>query len=281
MTICIAAICDSNRQVVVAADRMLTFPAPTNLEFETEESKIEELARSCVALASGSVACATEVLRNVKRKLEGNQKSEYGGASEILKEEYAALRLQKCFEQVVVPPLGLDFLEFMKKGLSLPNYLQAHAGIYQALVGQQQQFNLGVEFIVASVDNGGAHVSAIMHPGTLLLLDKPGYGAIGSGGIHATLCLSLCGQTGQKNLDETLYNVYAAKCAAEAAPGVGKETDIAVVDKDHVRHCDRPVLEELGKTFSASNKKELADLSKLVESYERQCKEKTEAGGDK
>jgi len=34
MTVCIAAACESGKKIVVAADRMFTFPYPTNLEFE-------------------------------------------------------------------------------------------------------------------------------------------------------------------------------------------------------------------------------------------------------
>jgi hypothetical protein len=35
MTVCIAAICDRGQKVVVAADRMFTFQAPLNIEFQT------------------------------------------------------------------------------------------------------------------------------------------------------------------------------------------------------------------------------------------------------
>lgn len=41
MTVCIAAICDGGQKVVVGADRMFTFQAPQNLEFQTPEKKIE------------------------------------------------------------------------------------------------------------------------------------------------------------------------------------------------------------------------------------------------
>ncbi len=37
MTVCIAAICEDGKKIVVAADRMFTAGAPVNLEFETEE----------------------------------------------------------------------------------------------------------------------------------------------------------------------------------------------------------------------------------------------------
>jgi hypothetical protein len=39
MTVCIAAVCDGGRHIVVAADRMFTVTAPVNLEFETGEQR--------------------------------------------------------------------------------------------------------------------------------------------------------------------------------------------------------------------------------------------------
>lgn len=45
MTVCIAAVCESGSKIVVAADRMMTYRQPLNLEFETEEQKIEQLGQ--------------------------------------------------------------------------------------------------------------------------------------------------------------------------------------------------------------------------------------------
>jgi hypothetical protein len=62
MTICIAAVCDGGKSIVVAADRMFTAPAPTSMEFETSEKKIEPLATGCVAMSAGNSAYATEII---------------------------------------------------------------------------------------------------------------------------------------------------------------------------------------------------------------------------
>jgi hypothetical protein len=45
---------------VSLADRIFTAPAPTSMEFETGEKKIESLGTGCVALSAGDSACATE-----------------------------------------------------------------------------------------------------------------------------------------------------------------------------------------------------------------------------
>jgi len=91
------------------------------------------------------------------------------------------------------------------------------------------QHNLNTEVLVAGVDDSGAHIFAVIHPGQLLPLATTGFGAIGSGGIHAAVRMSLAQHTKSASLVETMYNVYEAKRASEVAPGVGKLTDIAII----------------------------------------------------
>lgn len=272
VTVCIAAVCESGKKIVVAADRMLTFPFPTNLEFETEEQKIEELASSCIALVSGSTAFATEILENVRKKLGGNLSPEIDNVLEIVKGEYTRTRMAKIDEMVISASLGGDYSRFLQKGGTLPNYLQVQSSVYQQLFMLTQQFNLNTDIIVAGIDSIGAHISIVTHPGTILSLDKLGYGTIGTGGIHATICLSLSGQTSQKVLFETLYNVYAAKKASEKAPGVGEVTDVAVVEQGRIFRCAKSILDVLQQLFDESNKKQIPSYETLEKIYNEEHK---------
>ena len=61
MTICIAALCDRGKSVVVAADRMMTAPFLT-IEFDHPNAKIDVIGQRCVALSAGDVLAVTEVL---------------------------------------------------------------------------------------------------------------------------------------------------------------------------------------------------------------------------
>ena len=101
--------------------------------------------------------------------------------------------------------------------------------------------------LVAGVDETGAHLFAVTHPGVLLPVETMGYAAVGSGGIHAAVRLSL----GQHNkiaaLVDTVYNVYEAKKAAEVAPGVGKLTDLAIIKNGKVSFAGQPLIEALEK----------------------------------
>jgi hypothetical protein len=224
---------------------MFTASAPINLEFETEEKKLEPLAKSAVALSSGSSGAATEVLNETLARLSGSQTPIIAEVARLLNTAYVGIRASKAQETIVMPALGRDFGDFLTKGGTLPNYLQVQPGIYQQLVATMAQFNLDLEIIVAGIDATGAHIHRVTHPGTSYCLDKLGYDAIGSGGIHALTRLYLGAQTRHKGLLETVYAVYDAKRAAEVAPGVGKDTDLAVIDSSGISPGSRTVLDQL------------------------------------
>ncbi len=273
MTICIAAICEDGQRIVVAADRMFTSPAPVNMEFETEEKKIEPIAPNCVALLAGNSGLGTEVLLEVSRKVGGNQSPSMSDVAQWMTEAYISTRARKAEETHVVSSLGSDFATFRSKGASLPVYLQAQPGIYQQLVAVMNQFNMGLEILVSGIDGTGAHLAVVVHPGSHVWLDKLGYGAVGSGAIHALGRLHLAGQTRHRALAETLFSVYDAKKAAEVAPGVGKETDVHIIDKDKGhRECGKDELDALEKIRVEAGKKLSPSLGSVQTAVEERLK---------
>src|SRR5262249_1647518 len=91
----------------------------------------------------------------------------------------------------------------------------------------------------------GGHVFYLSHPGSLFCFDKLGYNCIGSGGQHAALRFSLGRYTPDRSLPEALFAVYAAKRAAEVAPGVGRETEMAVLSSAGTWNRSENLLSEL------------------------------------
>src|SRR5208282_768165 len=118
----------------------------------------------------------------------------------------------------------------------------------QQVLAMVMQHNMQAEALVAGVDASGAHLFAVTHPGVLLPMETMGYGAVGSGGLHAAVRLSLGQQTKVALILDTVYNVYEAKKAAEVAPGVGKLTDLAIIKGAKVSFAEAALLEVLEKT---------------------------------
>jgi hypothetical protein len=265
MTVCIAAACNEGKAMVVAADRMFTNPG-LSVEFETEEKKIEPLGRKCVAMASGNSVHATEILELTRLRL-ANQTPPIFQVATYLKEEYGKVRNRKAFETVVLPMVGMDFEQYQKANMPLPTYMDKQNQMYQNIAINSMNFNLGTDFLVAGIDQIGAQLAHVAHPGVLSPLGKLGYAAIGSGANHAMLRLSLDKQSRHRGIYETLASVYIAKRMAEVAPGVGDATDIAIIDdQPEVWHCPPLVLEELEKIRQAvSAPTALPDLTALKE----------------
>lgn len=264
MTVCIAAVCADGRKIVVSADRMFTAGAPVNVEFETSEKKIETLAPACVALLSGNSSYASEIIQKAMQSLSGAQTPDVEHVAELVRGAYAAVRAIKVREQVVIPTLGPDFTRCEQLGSTLPQYLAPQPNLYNQLVMMMSNFNLGSDIIVAGIDSDGARIAIVTHPGTTIWLDKLGFAAIGSGGIHANTRLSLASQAKSAGLTETVYRVYEAKKAAEAAPDVGGKTDLVVVSEQAIKDSSEPLLAKLDEIFNASGGRKPEDLSAIT-----------------
>lgn len=168
----------------------------------------------------------------------------------------------------MIPVLGPDYLKNESVGISLPQYMANQQGMFQQLTMMFNQFNLGTEIIVAGVVNGSARLAVLANPGTTYWVDKLGHATIGSGGNHAMTRLALGGQTRETSLEETLYQVFEAKKAAEAAPGVGKVTDMAIVSSDKTRYVPDAVLTILQQTFDSAGGRKPTNLDELTTALE-------------
>jgi hypothetical protein len=168
MTVCIAAVCEGGRKIVVSADRMFTAGAPVNVEFETSEKKIETLAPACVALCAGNSSFASEIIQKAKLSLSGAQTPDVEHVAALVRIAYAAVREIKVRETVIIPTLGPDFTRIEQLGSNLPQYLQAQPNLYNQLVMMMSNFNLNSDIIVAGIDTAGARI-AIVTPRNHLL----------------------------------------------------------------------------------------------------------------
>ena len=243
VTVCIGALCDNGQAVVVASDKMVTFGAPMNLQMEPSVlKKITKINDEVVILFSGSLPDAEEIVSVTKQQLKGLTHLPTLNVAEAVKTAYIALKQKRVQEMILGPLLGADFAKFQTLLAQSPS-----SQTLQQILAMVMQHNMQAEVLVAGVDVSGAHLFAISHPGVLLLMETMGYGAVGSGGLHAAVRLSLGQQNKIAPILETVYNVYEAKKAAEVAPGVGKLTDLAIIKSGKVSFAETALLEVLEK----------------------------------
>lgn len=225
MTVGIGAICEDGRAAVVAADKMVTFGNPMNLQTEPPKlKKIIELTDRTLMVFSGSTADGEEIVNGAKPSIAVNPRQPVKDIAEAIKQSYARHKQRRVEDNILRPLLGADFAQFQNMVAQSPT-----STVLQQILGFIMQHNLNTDLLVAGLDDAGAQVFVVTHPGQLLPLATTGFGAVGSGAVHAGVRMSLAQHTSSASLVETLYNVYEAKRASEVAPGVGKLTDLAVI----------------------------------------------------
>jgi len=260
MTICLAAICeeDQSAYAVVAADRMVTLGG--FIEFEHGVPKMAHPSAQAVVMVAGDTLVGTRLAREVSAALDGTVPRTPGIARDLAA-KYANVRTGALETQIL-----------STRGLNLQMYYGAHQSLNPQITmmidQQMNQYNLGVELLLAGVDQDGAHIFSIHNPGgTELQHDVIGYAAIGSGAIHAVQSMIGFKHSSTAGLRETIFRTYASKRRAEVAPGVGQDTDVAVVSIDGVRwltNDNQKHLAELYDSYQATASSALAGkLSEL------------------
>jgi ATP-dependent protease HslVU (ClpYQ) peptidase subunit len=241
MTVCIGAICEDGKSAVVAADKMVTFGPPVMLQTEPSAfKKITDVSAQCMILFSGSVPDGEEVLVRSRTSLAAIPKPTIAQIAGVVKNSYASLKKDRAEETILKPMLGVDFAQFQ----SLISQT-ASSQILQQFVGLIIQHNLQLDLLVVGVDDSGTHLYIVSHPGVLSPMDTIGFIAIGSGGLHAAVRMSLGKHTKAASLIETVHSVYEAKRAAEVAPGVGRLTDMAIIKDGKVAAVGEELLKKL------------------------------------
>ena len=267
MTVCVGAICSGGKAVVVAADRMITFGAPMNVQAEGAVRKILPLTDSCLLLFSGPGPDGEEVTKNTRARIQSAPHKDVRSIAAIAATTYQEHKRKRVEDTYLRPLLGVDFAGFQTLVAG-----SASSQVLGQLVGMIMQHNLGLDLMIAGCDDDGGHLAVVTHPGYVLPVDLVGYNAIGSGGLHAAVRLSLSHQTNGTELPETVHNVYESKVASEVAPGVGTATDIAIITAKGTRFIEDSavfdILAEMHKERPAISREELTKLGNGLKGYE-------------
>lgn len=236
MTICIAAICDEGKVIVVASDRMVTSSRPA-LQFDRKTRKIIEFHDRCVIMSAGDALAHTEVVTRAHDVLAGETDPHVDKMAETIRETYQARRRERA-ERLHLRPRGMTLESFYGgQILRLPGEL----GIVLDKQIAMQSFNL--DLIIAGIDSTGAHIYGIADPGESDCYDSIGFQAIGSGVEHAITMLALNYRPDMKQ-EEMIQHIYKVKKSAQVAPGVGEATDISVITDSGIKYVNINKLEK-------------------------------------
>lgn len=259
MTVGINALCLDGKAIVLAADRMVT-AAGLNLEFEHDRSKLLPLG-GCVAATAGDAILAAEIAREADAAIHAaGRLADVDAVASLLLASYRTHRHLRLEEQL--HQLGYTWEQFKNDGLRCLG-----ATVHQNVVVLMQQFNVNVELLLAGFTSVGVgRIGYLHHPGAMRWLDPIGFSAIGSGAQQAQMALISARYSVKLGVPDAVFHVYRAKRNAEAAPGVGRETDMMVLEQGKgPRTLSGPALAELSTLFDRATGTVSLDMKKLTE----------------
>ena len=228
------------------------------MEFEHSGSKMVQLTEKAAVMVAGNTL---DGMRLVNEAAAEDLPEHVVAIAAMLGQRYGATRLARA-EQFVLMPHGLDLASFhgMHRGLS--------EQIVMLLENQLSQYDLEVELLLAGVDDSGAHIYTSGNPGGGNTNHDPiGWAAIGIGAPHVLSTMAGYVHSAKADYKRTLFRVYAAKRGAEVAPGVGRETEMAVIDGDGLKRLSNVDLERLALMFDGFRSITGAELQKQLDAF--------------
>jgi hypothetical protein len=256
VTVCIGALMHwhypdeptSGAAALALSDRMIT---AGDVEYEPFQQKVAFLAPGIVALVAGDFTVHSQAIKTTNEQLRNRTVIKPFDVANIFGQAIQSVQ-RKMAEDRFLAPLGLNTDSFLaqQKDMSEPFIASVTAQL-------QDHDGADVEALIVGITRDEAHIYEVDRRGTVRCYDDVGFAAIGIGGWHARSRLMQYGYVNSLGYGRALAATYAAKKAAEVAPGVGKFTDLNLITRDGVT----PVSEELANR-----------LFQLYEKYEEGVK---------
>ena len=236
-----------------------------DIEYEPEQTKIVYLAAQTVGLFAGDMQLHAAVVPRVMARVKlitGTILVEE--IAEFYAEEFAKYRRARA-ERQYLTPLNLSVDEFLIKQ---QNMLQ---DIAFDLTNKMLHAGISSEAIIAGIDQTGAHIFKIHDPGLATCFDTPFFAASGIGENHATSQFMLAKFEKRWSVEKTIFLTYTAKTRAEAAAGVGKQTDMVLIRPGAIIYAftqdDLKALDSLLTTVSAKEAAVLDETYEAIKEY--------------
>lgn len=218
MTVCIAALADAGKSLVLVSDSMLSTVEVSGDKIANKYFPLSDRYQWWAMIAAEDVTHVMPIIEAalplLLRMTDETNTCDYVERTMIAAYKYVRLRYA---EDLVLAPIGLT-LDELKNGLW-----------NSELIGRLNDVNLGCEFLIAGFDwSGHGYVFSIEHPGIARNHNVTGYAAIGSGAFGAISSLLFQSLNYEMELAKVLYHVCEAKFMAESAIGVGRHTHVKV-----------------------------------------------------
>jgi 20S proteasome alpha/beta subunit len=280
VTVCIAALMRWNYAVpgaapnwgnaaIVLSDRMITVG---DTQFEPSRQKVAQITDSIALVIAGDYSLHSEAVKRTINHFRARQSASPLDVSVYYGRVIQQLKLKEA-EDIFLAPLGLNSDSFLAQQKDMAPHFVSH--LTEQLQGYRAEED--VEALVTGGHEARMHMYFIDGRGSVSCLDDLGFGAIGSGSWHARSRLMQVGYSADASFPAAIGLTFAAKRAAEIAPGVGASyTDIHLIFWDKIERLVPDVaakVDELFKKFKpkadALGMEYIAELNDYIASTPR------------
>jgi hypothetical protein len=223
MTVCVAALCDNRKTLILAADKMV---GVGYIESDLDIEKALRIHRDWwVMIAGNDVSPAFDIIDNIKNRVKKKNGVSVSSLTRIATEEYLAKK-KAVFETANLDPLGWNMKRFNSEESRQILPAQLRVELYTKMAQHQLDINL----LFAGFDRGQGHVFHLGKStrGVAKRHDIPGFYVIGSGTIGGGYMMYYRDYSFKMPSRLALYYATEAKYFGELAGGVGTNSDIIV-----------------------------------------------------
>jgi len=209
---------------IVASDRMIT---AGDVKYEPSQLKIAMMTSRTMVLVAGDYAVHSQAIQDTRRVIQGARDQSPENIAKLYGKSIQTIK-QRRAEDLYLTPLGMNSDTFIAQQKDMADsFIDRITNQLQSYEGE------AVEALVVGSDTKDVHLYLVDSRGISHCMDDVGFAAIGIGGWHARSRFMQAGYTNQSMFAQALAVTFAAKRAADIAPGVGEFTDVYLVMKDN------------------------------------------------
>jgi hypothetical protein len=236
MTVCIATICHSGKDIIGLYDTMVTYG---DIQYEAPQQKAIPICKSVLVLVAGDGDLQAEIINHLKLTVATHEVAlpddplTTKQVADFYHDSYTAIWQQKV-EKTILSKHRLTWETYLSRQREWSETFR------DSLTREVSGFELpDIQAIIAGVD--GAKKSAHLYlfdwnpkirDYDVVCRDSQGFVCIGSGGNLADAALIAYGYKTSSSFIDAFFLCHIAKRRAEYAPGVGKKTRVLhIVDE--------------------------------------------------
>lgn len=261
MTLCIAALCENRKTLIIMADKMLGIGF---IEAELAIEKIIQIHQNWwVMIAGNDITPVFDILDWSKKRLAEEEECNVDKIMQVLSANYQKKRLDSA-EAEYLKTRGWSMEKFVAEGNNgLPPV------VFQEIDRQIQRYKLEISLLVGGFDEEGVgHIFSVDNPGVTRRHDIPGYYAIGNGMFGALYFMYYRELSIPMKATDCLYYMYEGKNFGYEAGGIGDDTDCIIVrhNKPELRLDDKAIstLDQMWEEFRPQPATQLERLKRYV-----------------